>query len=165
MTSRRDARAYTLVEVLIVVTIIALVGAVVVPHMLKAGTMQVQAAGRMVITDIIFAQNHAIAHQATRRLVFDTVNNRYRITDSDGTTITANWKSGAQYQVDLSQDSRFRGVRLENVAFGGTETLEFDDLGTPISGGSLQLVAAGRRYQVDVAPFTGRLTIAPVEGE
>ena len=53
-------------------------------------------------------------------------------------------------------------MQLENVNFGGTTTLEFDDLGAPLYGGSLEVVYQNVRYRVLVVPFTGRVTIEPV---
>lgn len=152
-------RAYTLVEILVVVTIIGMIGAIVVPHMLQAGTMQVQAAGRIVIADILYAQNDAVAQQRTRRVVFEPSLNRYRLTDIDGNLLTATWMPGQQYAQDFNADKRFTGVRMQNVNFNGGQILEYDELGTPLTGGSLDLVAAGKTYRVTVAPFTGRVTI------
>ena len=152
-------RAFTLVEILVVVTIIGMIGAIVVPHVLQAGTMQVQAAGRIVIADILFAQNDAVAQQRTRRVVFEPSLNRYRLTDIDGNLLTATWMPGQQYEQDFNADKRFTGVRIQNVDFNGGLILEYDELGTPSTGGSLDLVAAGKTYRVTVAPFTGRVTI------
>ena len=48
-------KAYTLIEVLIVVVIIGIAGAVVVPQLLAGNSMDAQAAARMVIADIVYA--------------------------------------------------------------------------------------------------------------
>lgn len=166
---RGRRRGFTLTEVLVVVTIIGIAGALIVPHMMQAGTLGVQAAGRMIIADILIAQNDAIATQQVRRIIFDTDNNRYRMTDAADNTLTVTWRAassdGGNYEIDFNTDDRFEGVVLENVDFGGDEplVLEFDALGTPTGdGGALELVADSQRYSVDVAPFTGRVTIAPV---
>lgn len=157
---------FTLVEVMVVLVIIGIAGAVVVPHMLSGGQFGVQAAARVVIADIIYAQNEAVAHQSPRRVVFEPDNNRYMLTDTAGTTMTVSWKSSAQenYIVDFEQDQRFSGVTLENVDFGGMMMIEFDDMGSPISGGTLELIAAGFRYRITVAAFTGQVTIESVPG-
>ena len=164
MRSKRTA--FTLVEVLIVVAIMGLIGALVVPQMLAAGTLTIQAAARMVIADILYAQNDAIARQSPRRVVFDPANNRYTLTDSAGTALTVPWKGGAaqNYVVDLTADSRFQGVTLAQVNFGGTNSsvLEFDDMGAPLAGGTIDLVFDNTRYRITVAAFTGRVTVAPV---
>lgn len=164
----RRARAYTLVEVLITVTIMAIAAAVVVPQMIQSGTLSVQAAGRMLIADILIAQNEAIAQQANRRVVFDSANNRYHLALADGSVLGKAWINGdtaaGNYIVDFSSDQRFDGVKLANVDFAGGNVLEFDALGAPSNGGSVDVEFQQHQYRITVTPITGRVTIAPVEG-
>ena len=157
------SRAFTLVEVLVVLVIIGIAAAIVVPHMLDVGTMSVQAASRAVIADILFAQNEAIARQATRRVVFDLAENRYRLTEGDGTVLPAPSRSGALYEVDFAGDRRFEGVTLAAANFDDEAVLSFDALGAPAAGGVVDLTAGATRYRLTVAAFTGRVTIALVE--
>ena len=161
-------QGFTLVEVLIVVVIIGIAGAIVVPNMLQGGQLGLQGAVRMVIADAVYAQNEAIAHQANRRIQFDLANNRYHITDGSGTTLNASWKAGADegenYFVDFDHDQRFQNVQLVAVDFAGTDTLEFDALGSPKNGGTVELSTGTFRYRITVAPFTGQITIAEVAG-
>ncbi len=158
-------RGFTLVEVLVVIVIIGLAGAIVVPSLLNPGTLGVQAAGRMIISDILIAQNDAIASQAVRRVIFEPANNRYRVTDQAGTTLNASWKSGglgaANFIVDFNTDPRFTGVTMQNPVFNGVAFLEFDPLGAPTDGGSVDVLGGNIRYRIAVAPFTGLVTIAP----
>jgi len=79
MTRRTTHPGYTLIEVLITVTVVGLASAVVVPSLMRSGTLGLQAASRMVIADILLAQNDAIAYQSPRRAVFDVDNNEYRL--------------------------------------------------------------------------------------
>ncbi len=152
-----------------VVVIMGIASAIVVPQMLRGGQMGLQAAARMVIADVIFAQNEAVAHQAVRRVVFDAANDSYRITDGAGNTLTASWKAnggaGENYIVSFADDGRFQGVVMENVDIGGGAVLEFDALGSPVNGGTLEMATADFRYRIAIAPFTGQVTIGPVAGE
>ncbi len=158
-------RAFTLVEVLVVVVILGLAGALVVPALLEPGTLSVQAAGRMIIADILIAQNDAVAAQAIRQVVFEPAENRYRIADANGVTITSTWKSnpttGGNYIVDFDEDNRFVGVNLQGASFGSTQVLAFDALGSPMNGGNINIASGNTQYRITVAPFTGRVTIAP----
>jgi prepilin-type N-terminal cleavage/methylation domain-containing protein len=159
--AQSDRRGYTLIEVLIVVTILGVIGAAVVPSMLTAGAMGVQAAARIIVADLLYAQNEAIAQQAERRVVFDLANNGYRLVDETGTALTVDWINGQanNYVVDFNKDRRFQGVTITAVDFNGGDTLSFDDLGTPSNGGSVNIQYERRQYRIDVAAFTGRVTV------
>lgn len=162
----RSRGGYTLVEILIVVTILGIAAAVVVPQMLAAGTLGVQAAARIIIADILYAQNDAIAQQRTRRVVFEPANERYSLVDENGAVLTARWMSGSanNYVVDFTSDSRFAGVEIVSANFGGTTplVLEFDALGGPLNGGTVEIVFQDQRYRVTVASFTGRVTVQQI---
>jgi len=165
MTRRNNRKAFTLVEVLIVVAIMGLAAAVVVPQMLNPGTLHVQAAVRTVIADLHVTQNEAIVRQQPRRLVFDMEQGQYTMTDADGNAIVSNSRGG-EHRVNFHKDSRFRSVRVENVMFGNdpenNKTIEFDELGAPNVGGSVDLVSGANRYRITVAAFTGKVTVTAV---
>lgn len=160
-------RGYTLVEVLIVVVVIGIAGAVVVPQMLSAGQIGVQGAVRMVVADILYAQNDAVAQQAVRRVVFEPEADRYKLTDADGVKIDVQWRTGGgeAYEVSFQDDRRFRGVELVSAEFDGEPMVEFDALGGPKAGGKVVLKYNNEHYEVRVTPFTGRVTVEPVSDE
>jgi len=158
----RHRFAFTLIEVLIVVTIIGIAGAIVVPQMLTAGTMGIQAAARTVIADLLYAQNEAIANQATRKVVFSVADNSYRVTDGAGQTVHVDWKGGdgGNYLMDFSRETgRFGRVRIVSADFGGASEISYDALGAPSSGGTVVLRFQETGYRVTVAAFTGRVTV------
>ena len=160
-------RGYTLIEVLVVIVVLGLASAIVVPQMLSAGQLGVQAAARMVIADIHYAQSDAVAKQQPRFIAFDPEADSYVLTDAEGEKIDVQWRTGGgeQYQVSFRNDRRFRGVELVSADFDGEPTLGFDVLGTPDGGGEVVLKFNDRLYAVRVAPFTGRVTVEPVTGE
>ncbi|MCC6682732.1 MAG: GspH/FimT family pseudopilin [Phycisphaeraceae bacterium] len=166
--SKITSPAFTLIEILIVVAIMGIAGAIVVPHMLTAGTMGIQAAARMVIADLLYAQNEAIANQSVRKVIFepaqDGAGNRYRITDAADQTIDVDWKGGdgGNYVVDFEQEtSRFGRVRITSVQFSedNPNQVAFDALGSPSSGGTIDLTFQDTVYRITVAAFTGRVTV------
>jgi prepilin-type N-terminal cleavage/methylation domain-containing protein len=163
-SSLRRRAGYTLVEVLIVVTILGIAAAVIVPNMLAAGTLGVQAAARIIVADILYAQNEAIAQQGVRKVVFDPPAERYVLTDENDAILSVRWKSGAanNYVIDFTADDRFQGVVIVSADFGGVPTLEFDALGGPLNGGTVEIEFQGRRYRVTVASFTGRVTVQEI---
>ncbi len=159
-------RGYTLVEVLLVVAILGIVSAAVVPSMLSAGTMGVQAAARIIVADLLYAQNEAVAQQAQRGIVFDVSSNSYRLIDADGKTLSADWLSGkasnddkGNYIVDFTKDARFQGVTIVSAAFDEGQTVTYDALGSPSTGGSIELRYGSAAYRIAVSSFTGRVTV------
>jgi len=160
----RTSRGYTLVEVLILVGILGLAAALVVPHMLAPGTLGVQSATRIIVADLIFAQNDAMARQTPRQMVVDVAANSYKLTDNNGATLDASWKGGdtQNYVVDFQHDARFSGVEILSASFGGDNTIAFDDVGAPDTGGTIELRFNDHRYRITVAEFTGRVTVEKV---
>ena len=168
-TIRRRLKAgYTLIEVLITVTIMGFAAAIIVPNMMQGGSLGVQAGARMIIADLLFAQNEAMAQQSTRRVVFDTDNNSYRVEkyDSGATAWVLEFNpskgmGGNQqnYEMDFDEDGRFRGIEIVSAEFNGSSTVEFDDLGNPSSGGTIEIRYEDHAFEIKVAPFTGRVTV------
>ncbi|MFN3168524.1 MAG: GspH/FimT family pseudopilin [Phycisphaeraceae bacterium] len=168
---RRQSTGYTLIEVLITVSIMGIAAAIVVPNMLQGGTLGVQAASRMVIADLMFAQNEAMAQQSTRRVTFDADDNSYKVEKYDanaGEWVLENnpvlgGVGGSNYEIDLDDDRRFRDVEIVSASFNGSNQIEFHDLGNPSSGGTVRLRFETHVYDVNIAPFTGRITVERVD--
>lgn len=158
--------AFTLVEVLMVVAILGIAGLVVVPRLLADGDMQLQAACRMVISDLLIAQNEAIARQEPVRVIFDSNLNQYRVVDDEGNLLYTRMKAGTpgtgNYIMDFSTDDRFSGSQITAADFTSNNWIEFDDLGSPNSGGSVDLVSGRFHYRIQVAPITGKITIEEI---
>lgn len=167
-TTSRNVKAYTLIEVLVTVTIMGLAAAIIVPNMMRGGTLGVQAGARMIIADLLFTQNEAMAQQSTRRVVFAPTSNSYRVEKYDSSVnawvLEFNPSQGVgndrqNYEVSFDEDNRFRGIEIVSADFNGSETVEFDDLGNPSAGGTIELQFEQQRYEINVAPFTGRVTV------
>ncbi len=150
-----------------IVTILGIISVVVVPQMLTAGTLGIQAAARIVMQDILFAQNEAIAQQRTIKVVYDAAGNAYSVTDATGTPLTMGWLDGTagNYTIDFDTDDRFEGIEIRSVTVDAGATpateLEFDDLGSPTLSTEMAIVVGfdTQELTVRVQPFTGRVTV------
>jgi prepilin-type N-terminal cleavage/methylation domain-containing protein len=172
-------RAYTLLELLIVIALLGLASAIVVPYLNDRGDLELQGAVRLIWADIVFAQADALAHQEYRRVQFFEDGSGYalvRVTDADFSAEfdpdTADYihdplASGDQnYIVDFSADNRWGNVSISSVDIdGGNDFITFDALagtvmsgGSPGTGGSIIVESEGVQYRIDLAPFTGKLT-------
>jgi len=187
----RSRGGYTLIELLIVIGILGLAGAMLVPHLVERESMTVQAAVRQVIADLSFAQSDALAHQEYRRVHFYADGGGYciaRVSDSDyadafdpdvADYIADPLKGHGEYIVDFAGDDRFAGVSITSVSIDGAgegiggsgDDLVYDPLGgtiraggLPGTGGDIEITAGEHTYRLTIAPFTGKLTVQKVGG-
>ena len=79
--------------------------------------------------------------------------------------------SATDYIVLFTEDDRFDGVVVTDIDIdGGTTELVYDPLGgtlrsngLPGTGGSIVIENNNDRFEISIAPFTGKLTVARVE--
>ena len=175
-------RAYTLIELLLIVAILGLAGALLIPQLTNRDSMEVQGAVRQIIADLSFAQSDALAHQEYRRVHFyddGTGYCIYRVTDANFSDpfeadevdyiFDPLAESGDQgyYTVRFGTTDRFEMVTIGEVTIdGGNPHVTYDELGgtvsnlgTPGTGGSITVIGGDFSYRIDVSAFTGKLTV------
>lgn len=178
-------RAYTLVEVLVVVVVLGIAAALVVPSIGSAGVLRVQAAVRTVVSDIAFAQADALAYQQRRAILFYPDSNAYMLAEVQVTMI-GEGQTEVTYEPLLLRggpddryiinfnDSRFSGAEILSASFDGESILIFDELGGPVadpagdeagSGGSVVIRGSGSVFRVNVSPFTGQVSVEKIADE
>jgi prepilin-type N-terminal cleavage/methylation domain-containing protein len=172
----RQPRAYTLVEILVVVVILGIAGALVIPAMGETGIIKVQGAVRQVVSDMTFAQADAVALQERRAVVFTVADSSYALVAVPGSTIDpANntlfdpTNRTGRYAVDF-RDDQYGDARIISADFGPSgANLIFDPLGGPVvsptsnnagPGGTVRVRGSGNEFVITVEAFTGRITVA-----
>src|SRR5205823_6404761 len=80
-------RGFTLVEILVVVIILGIAGAIIVPSIGSRDDLKAAAAARVIMADLIYTQNLAIINQGNRFVAFDTAAQTYSVTDSAGVVV------------------------------------------------------------------------------
>lgn len=187
MRKSNTHHGYTLVELLIVITLLGLAGSLLIPYMFSRSSLETQAAVRMIIVDLNFAQSDALAHQEFRRVHFFADGSGYcivRVTQADFDEpfdpATADYLrdplgragSAQQYIVDFVADRRFEGVTIGAVNIDGSNRfISYDQLGgtvraggaSPGIGGSIIVTSDEATYRINIAPFTGKLTVEKVD--
>lgn len=174
-SGRRGRRAYTLIEMLVVVALLGIASAMVIPSVGQAGMLRAQSAVRVVVSDLTFAQSDAMAFQAGRAVVFDVENNRYVICAVNGASIDPEvdalydpQRPSGVMDMDLNA-GRYGGAMLESVDIDGGTVLVFDEMGAPVAapqsnspsaGGVITIIADGERYTITIDGFTGHITTA-----
>lgn len=169
MLNPSRVRAYTLIEVLVTVTILGIAAALLVPSVGTTGVLRVQAAVRTVVADITAAQSDAIAFQEPRAIVFDLDNNGYTVVQVRNNVIDADAFSLSRVRFTTRD---FGDAQLVSASLGNTDnTLVFDEMGapvtapgtgTPLTSGTIDLTGSSQRFQIGVEGFTGRVTVTNV---
>jgi len=160
------SRAYTLIELLIVVVILGVAASLVIPNMKSTNVLRVQAAVRTIVADIAEAQADSLAFQNGRAIVFHPSENRYSIVEVKGSSIDE--------ALDTIRETRLTGDDFGNFAFvsvdfnGGSESLIFDEMGGPVTAaggnsaapnGVIKVTGSDQAFTITVEAYTGRITV------
>jgi type II secretory pathway pseudopilin PulG len=122
-----------------VVIILGIASAVVVPNLGTHNDLNAAAAARVIVADLVYAQNKAIVSQSLIYVNFDTTNQKYSLLSaSPATTPTqylTNSLSNQNYvtQFGASGPPQTKTVILRSVNVDVKACLAFDELGQPYS--------------------------------
>src|SRR4051812_26731134 len=127
----KNRTGFTLVEILAVLVIIGIASAIVVPNLGTRDDLRAAAAARVIVADLIYAQNMAISGQKTIYVKFDTAGNSYKLLSSAGTTdvVMTHPMTLQNYQQTFGSSSKgLESVALSTVDFDGVDTLYVNDV-------------------------------------
>lgn len=177
MSHKHSTRAFTLVEILVVVTILGIAAAIIVPQMGSRGDLKAAAAARIIMADLIYAQNRAISTQTKHYVKFSTASTpqSYRLLTSVTplVDITHPITKASQYLVAFGSNGSpgLSDISLGAVSFEGKTTLAFDELGVPYYYDSVAntttalTTTGGSTIKVTSGTFTLTISIEPYTGE
>lgn len=161
-TSRNHRRpAFTLVELLIVVLLMSIAATIAAPLLTQTGATRLQAASRLLIADLGFAQIESIAHAADPCVVtFNTSTSTYTIArkSTPGTPIT-NPGDNRPYSTTFGtgRASEMSGVTIESYSLDGDDKLGFGMYGETdqTTTATITLGAGGSTITIQVDAATG----------
>lgn len=171
--SRPLAGGFTLVEILMVVVILGIASAVIIPQIGSRDDRKCAAAARVVMADLIYAQNRAIAVQKKHYVRFS--GSSYSVYDStDLLTPVKHPVNKDPYTVILGPGATngLGDVTITSSSFGGETIVGFDELGTPFAlnpatkaetalavAGEVRLACGPIQLTIAVEPFTGEAIV------
>jgi prepilin-type N-terminal cleavage/methylation domain-containing protein len=170
----RSRRAFTLIEILAVVVILGIISAVVIPQISTRDDQRAAAAARVLMADLLYAQNRAVAQQKVQYVQFDVTNQNYRVLDVlSPAHVIKNPVDGSTYQVTFgtASTSGLQQMQLQSASFDGTAVLAFDVMGipqsvnattgvmTPLSTSGVVVKSGAYTLTVTVSPYSGELTV------
>jgi len=150
---------FTLIEIIIVVVILAIAAMAAIPMMSSASSIQIRSAANLIASDLEYAKSMAISMGQNYHVVFNESTNSYQIEDQSNTVIQHPVNKGSLYEVSFVNDGRLSKVDITNIDFNSTSTVEFDCLGSPDNGGTINLSADGSTAIITIEPVTGYISI------
>lgn len=167
--SRRAATAgFTLVELALGITIIAILAWVAYPKIAVMSEIRLDAAARRVAADLRYAQNRSIGTRVVHGLYFEPASGRYTVYAPTPASPLADPADRARtLRVTFDQKVEYRGVAIASASFGSSRAVSFDYFGVPRDSAGTDLASAGRvilTYQgeadtIEVAPGTGAVSV------
>jgi prepilin-type N-terminal cleavage/methylation domain-containing protein len=163
---RADRPAFTFIEILLVVFVLAIAAAIIIPNIGSAADSQVVSAARIVQADLEVARSLAVTTQHPHSMVFSPDRRSYKVVaDYDGgayaaaTAVAHPVNQGKQFEVALAALSGMDAVTVFAVNFGGQTYVTFQSLGGPAAAGSITLRAGDSEMVVSVEGLTGIVTV------
>jgi prepilin-type N-terminal cleavage/methylation domain-containing protein len=165
----RGSRAFTLVEILVVIIILGIASAVIIPQIGSRDDLKASAAARVVMADLVYAQNRAISQQRPQYVSFSA--QQYLLSESTGLAAITHPVTKNPYTITFNADNAtVDDASLSSWSIGGANVLGFDELGAPFKfdgvstttlGAAAQIVvqAGDKQLTIQVEPFTGETTV------
>jgi type II secretion system protein H len=153
--SQRRHRAFSLIEVVVVMAIIAVVAALAVPRFGSASDrFGAAAAARRIAADLELARAQAINRSAARQVTFDVSSNKYQLIGTAGLD-----KPTASHQVKLADAPYHSRLVSAFSQTGSGVTVTFDGYGVPDTAGPIVVERNGQQRTVVLDAGSGRATV------
>jgi prepilin-type N-terminal cleavage/methylation domain-containing protein len=170
---RQTKRAFTLIEILTVVTILAITSAIIIPQMGSRNDMKAAAGARVIMSDLIWAQNRAISNQQKVYVIFSGQSYTIWYRDSAGVLQKC---TNPITQTTYTETFGQKNTPLADVSISGTPdfngqfSLCFDEVGTPYgydgttetqmtSAGTVKIAAGDQQLTVSIEGYTGEASV------
>lgn len=145
---------FSLIELIVVIVLIGIFTTMALTRTdTGLTTIKEQIAIDQITNDIDLARSMAFARNETIIIMFDKDQESYGIHDESGIikTFPNSDKDGT-----ISLDNSYlRNVDIKNVNFSGSSNLQFQPLGDPISGGTIEL----NTKTITIEPITGKWNV------
>jgi prepilin-type N-terminal cleavage/methylation domain-containing protein len=160
-----DDRAFSLVELLIVVVLVAIAATVAIPMLAGTDATRLRAAAQLLMADVAFAQMESITHADDPCVVtFNQANNSYTIARSSApATPIADPDTNEPYvtKFGIGRAAELAGVSIQGYSLGGDNQLAFGiygqtDQSTPAV---ITLQAGGQTVTVRVDSTSGEASL------
>lgn len=158
-----------MVEIMITVTILAIIGALAAPMLSPNHTTKLRSAASLLAADLDACRAESIAHgEDTRVIVFDTDAEAYHLApSSDPNTPLDHPTSGGEYTVQfgITETAQLKGVTIQSVSVGGDDQLGFGIYGQldQTTDATITLESGGITLTLTLDAATGEVSIGELQ--
>lgn len=159
----RFQRGFSLIELIVVLIVMALALGVVIPYTFDRGDVVAATVAQTLERDLEYAQSEAMRRQVPITVQFDVSNNRYTLSDANGTL--TNPLTGAAYQVKVSTAAG-SSVTFKSVNYGTNCTgITFSATGEPLQKGTTNPVSSASGAVLQYGNYSCTVKVSPVVGK
>lgn len=145
---------FSLIELIVVIVLIGIFTTMALTRTdTGLTTIKEQIAIDQITNDIDLARSMAFARNETIIIMFDKDQESYGIHDESG--IIKTFPNSDKDGIISLDNSYLRNVDIKNVNFSGSSNLQFQPLGDPISGGTIEL----NTKTITIEPITGKWNV------
>jgi prepilin-type N-terminal cleavage/methylation domain-containing protein len=167
----RRRPAFTLVEILIVILVLAIAAAIVIPNIGSADDSRVTSAARILQADMEVARSLAMTTQQPYSVVFSPDFQSYKVVENyagvpyaQAVAVGHPVNRGQLFEVTVGALNGMDDVRILGADFGGQSYATFMSLGDPAAAGSVLFQSGSIVMTVSVEGLTGIITVTRAGG-
>ena len=129
---------FSLIELIVVIVLIGIFTAMALTRTdTGLTTIREKIAIDQITNDIDLARSMAFARNETITMIFNEDQDSYGVYNGSG--IIKDFPNSDNEGIISLDNSYLRNVDIKNVSFGGSSSLQFQPLGDPLSGGTIEL--------------------------
>ena len=152
--NRLQSSGFSMIELIIVVVLIGIFTAMALTRTdTGLTTIREQIAIDQITNDIDLARSLAFARNEAITIIFDKNQESYGVYNGSG--IIKDFPNSNSDGIISLDNSYLRNLDIKEVSFGGSANLQFQPLGDPVSGGTIEL----NTKTITVEPITGKWSV------
>jgi prepilin-type N-terminal cleavage/methylation domain-containing protein len=149
-----NSSGFSMIELIIVVMLIGIFTAMALTRTdTGLTTIREQIAIDQITNDIDLARSMAFARNEAITIIFDINQESYGV--YNGLGIIKDFPNSNSDGIISLDNSYLRNLDIKEVSFGGSASLQFQPLGDPVSGGTIEL----NTKIITVEPITGKWSV------
>jgi len=149
-----NSSGFSMIELIIVVMLIGIFTAMALTRTdTGLTTIREQIAIDQITNDIDLARSMAFARNEAITIIFDKNQESYGVYNALG--IIKDFPNSNSDGIISLDNSYLRNLDIKEVSFGGSANLQFQPLGDPVSGGTIEL----NTKTITIEPITGKWSV------